>query len=845
MSETLSKVWSTVKPMIKDGLSIIPVRDKQEGNFAPKTAYNKWKEFQNRIITEGELWALMEEKKTEAVAVVCGEISGNLEIIDIDSKYYDGISIRLFKEIRSLRPDLYDKLRVHKTPSGGYHILYRISDRAPEGNQKLAERFKTVKEIEDDLARGLKRPQKKVAFLETRGTGGYALIPPAMGYSLHIEKDIPVLTWADRCELIAIAKSFNEVAEPVKTPKKTKLENTIYEESPWDDYNSRGDVIALLESHGWTTMTHETPERYYFTRPGKKDGVSGTLTKTDKKFYSFTVSTELEPEKTYKPVDLLLTLDFNGNTKECYKWLIDHGYGRVKPKVEKSIIKRQAIKNGALPKNFSEEAVKTFDDLRAQLVENMPYGIFWETDPEKPTKYVISREDLYNVSDQLGFKIYGGSQLVKISGNIISMQDENDYFNTIKEYVWEEEADIYKDICNALESFLQRSGKFTISRLKKLDKNLILKDERDTAYKYFNNGYIEITAKGVKFHTYNNVDKLIWEHKVQNRDWNPVRPESSLYEQFLSNSVGITPYTKRVIGYLSHDHKLESSGYIVVLTEKVPDPKDGGGSGKNIFGNMLGQNTTIKTVPGSSVKFDDRFFAAWNFERIYFLADIPRKIDWPFLKEMATGTGYVNKKYVAEFSVDTEDMPKILLNTNFSFDDSDGGLKRRIRALEFSPYYTVNGGVDTVHKKLFPVDFDSTDWAGYDHFIAESLQELFKADGKIELIELSTEGWLKKFSGQYGEFTFNFIDDNIKDWSRQGFVSNSQFNEQYDSFARDMDIPEKYRISPKSMAGALKEYSKKHNIEIEVSTIKKINSINYRGKTFGDIIQEEEETDPF
>lgn len=828
---SLTKVWEEVKRLLEDGLSIIPVRDKQIGDFAAKTPYYKWKEFQTRRITQGELWQMMEDKKTEAVALVCGKISGDLELIDIDSKFYEGISIRLFNEIKSLRPDLYNKLRIHKTPSGGYHILYRIADGSPEGNQKLASRLKTEEEIQRDIQSGQKKPQKSVNFLETRGEGGFALMPPSMNYIVHVDKPIPLISWLDRCELIAICKSFNQVIIPAKTRPDSKTKSSIYTENPFDDYNKNGDIFSLLSEYGWQLHQHQNSERYYFVRPGKNKGVSASMTKIDKLFYPFSTSTDLESEKSYMPVDLLITLKFNGDNKYAYKWLCDNGFGKVSPRVEKNIIKKQAYNNGSIPANFSNDAKKTFEDLKIKITETMPYGIFWEYDDNGKLK--ISREDLYNVANSLGFKLFNQTKLVRINGSVITEQSETDFFDTIKCYIWEEEADVYKDICNAFESFLQSSGRFTVSRLRDVDKSLIMNDDRDYSYKFYKNGFIKISASGVDFYTYKDITGLVWEHKVQSREWKASTVHNTVFEQFLHNAVGLDDYTRRLIGYLSHDYKQESSGYIIVMTEKVPDPKDGGGSGKNVFGNMFKYTNTIKTVPGSQVKFDENFLQPWNYQRIYFLADIPKKIDWLFLKEMATGTGIHKRLYKDQVDVPSEDMPKILLNTNYSYEETDGGLARRIRHLEFNPFYTLRGGVDEVHGKMFPQDFTEDDWTGYDHIISDCLTLLFKANGKLEKTELSEGGWDKKFQMQYGEPTHQFIIDNIPDWVHLGFVSNKKFNDQYISFANDLDIPAKYRISAKQMANALKDYGTKNNIEIDVSVINRKNSIVQRGKHFG------------
>src|ERR1700688_3937322 len=128
MGKTLSEVWGQVEKMLADGLSVIPVRDKQEGDKPPKTAYYKWKEYQSRQYSKDKLWQDMERLNTLAVSIVCGAISGNLEVIDIDVKFKQDAGIVLFAILQDFDPELFARLRIHRTPSGGFHILYRVSD---------------------------------------------------------------------------------------------------------------------------------------------------------------------------------------------------------------------------------------------------------------------------------------------------------------------------------------------------------------------------------------------------------------------------------------------------------------------------------------------------------------------------------------------------------------------------------------------------------------------------------------------------------------------------------------------------------------------------------------------
>ncbi len=163
------------------GLNCIAVNENKRAIF-------QWKDFQTRMITQLEFEAQMSDPKAKGVAVICGTVSGGLEVIDIDTKYqtYD-----LWEKIKArLQADVFAKLHIVKTRNGGYHLYYRCE--VVEGNCKLANRPATPEEIKAN-------PHlKSLTIIETRGEAGYVVAPPTEGYQVLQSKGIPLLSVEER-----------------------------------------------------------------------------------------------------------------------------------------------------------------------------------------------------------------------------------------------------------------------------------------------------------------------------------------------------------------------------------------------------------------------------------------------------------------------------------------------------------------------------------------------------------------------------------------------------------------------------------------------------------------------
>ncbi len=296
-----------------------------------RPAVGRWKQYQKRLPTPAELSAWM-ANNPDAVCILCGAASNNAEIIDFDG------GGELFSAWWGRIPaDLRERLVVERTPSGGWHVIYRCIV-AVCGNLKLAQR---------------RVGEKTVTLIETRGEGGLFLCAPTAGYEITQGDlcDLPVLTEAERDVLLQAAWDLNECPPPVVNgpthsaivgqrgalsvgqarisadssdnggcppdsahmcdcpsdnrdgrPMSVDMSHICgisaddadngplsadrsqnrpmsadNADRPGDDFNVRGDVRAVLQQHGWVRLTDRQGAggNEYWRRPGKDSHEKG------------------------------------------------------------------------------------------------------------------------------------------------------------------------------------------------------------------------------------------------------------------------------------------------------------------------------------------------------------------------------------------------------------------------------------------------------------------------------------------------------------------------------------------------------------------------------------------
>jgi hypothetical protein len=344
------------------GFSVIPV------NYDKKPNVKAWKPFQENIPTPFEITDMF-TKNTFGIAIIAGKVSGNIETLDEDLKY--DLTGTMHEEfvalIKEQAPELYEKLLIQKTTSGGHHYIYRCS--AVEGNLKLASRPATEEE------KKINPKDKERTLFETRGEKGYFLFFPSPKYEViqgNIE-NIPEITPEEREILLSTARSFNKCLKEF-IPPKYKPDTHYTGLSPFEDYNKRTDVVALLNKYGWT-IAYTKGSKTFLKRPGDTKATQSANFDSDKNWFTvFSTSTDFEIQTPYLPYAVYAVLECNKDFTIASKKLYDEGFGDRRDNAKNNYDKffKTNFPNANIDPDFnvSLHVINSIDLLKIDIEEN-------------------------------------------------------------------------------------------------------------------------------------------------------------------------------------------------------------------------------------------------------------------------------------------------------------------------------------------------------------------------------------------------------------------------------------------------------------------------------------------
>ena len=748
------------------GINTIAVNENKQAIFP-------WKVYQEQMVTEEELSRQMSDNRAKGVAIICGSVSGNVEVIDIDTKYetYD-----LWQAIKDAIPhDLFLKLHIVKTRSNGKHLIYKCE--AIQGNQKLAQRLPTLEEKKDNPS------IKSYCIIETRGEGGYVVAPPTPGYTIE-QEGIHVITHDEREALFEIMRSFNEIFEEQVIEAHQRPSTKDYGVSPFDDYNRRGDIVDLMDRNGWKVVKQNS-ERIYFLRPGSQAEHSGSWNVSMGLFSVFSVNTPFIVQKGYKLSAVFSILETSGDFKLAARKLLDMGFGEKKTsfgnEIERQIFKKR--NDGASKDDLVTILVKkhnkSLDEAKAMIDElDARWGeeicTFWDVDDKGVASINRYKLQVF-LTTHGGFRLYfydSGStiyRLVRVRDGFVEEASTEQIKRFIKDYI-DKLPDSFdggvtpQDLLELVykgATVLFSDAFFEFFERANLE---FLKDTKDEAYFPFKNGVVTVAKNAIVLRSYGELGKVVWKTQVIDH-FIVIESDIELgkieyfrfIERISDNDQERYIYALGLIGYLLHNYKDPSRPFSVILAEETDNESKGGGTGKGIFVKALGYLLNIVRVDGKNFKFDKSFaFQRVDLDtRILAIEDTRRNVDFEGFYSIITEGITVEKKNKDELFIPYKDSPKVMFTTNYTIPNSGNHAKRRQKVLEFSGYFgPTRTPEDEFGHKLFD-DWDKDEWNRFYNLMFEAVQG-YLGFGVLEVAS-SDKIKRKQIKVQFGEEFLDFF----------------------------------------------------------------------------------------
>ncbi len=319
----IARQWQT------SGVSVIPILANQT-----KRPAIEWREYQGHVPSLEEITEWWGNGHAFGIALICGSVSGNLEMCEIEGRAMESFS-KIHEACDRLGAgDILATLMQEysqESPTGGLHLLYRIENHPVPGNTKLA------------------RDEAGLVLAETRGEGGYVIGAPSPGACHPSGKPwvlnsgrygvLPTISWAERCLLHeAIRQALDSEApdRPTRGQPPTSAALVPRDVSPevgvrpGDDFEARTSWEEILEPHGWRVESR-TRNEVNWTRPGKspREGSSATTGYANDRdrLFVFSTSTVFPSETPITKFRAYSILNFGGDDSAAARHLSLRGYG--------------------------------------------------------------------------------------------------------------------------------------------------------------------------------------------------------------------------------------------------------------------------------------------------------------------------------------------------------------------------------------------------------------------------------------------------------------------------------------------------------------------------------------
>jgi hypothetical protein len=389
-----------------------------------------------------------------------------------------------------------------------------------------------------------------------------------------------------------------------------------------------------------------------------------------------------------------------------------------------------------------------------------------------------------------------GRKLVKITDSVLEEVTAFHVKNFVMNFVNALPENIADGITrdDLIREIMKKTTLFTNDRFDFLDKNVgsLHKDNSQTSYFYFTNGFVKVTKDSISLHPYSELDGHIWKNQIVNREFHFLDPmQDSVFNKFIHNVTGDNQdrffSLISAIGYLLCRYKDSANAKVIIFVDEQisRDNEANGGTGKTLIAKAISKIRNMVTIDGKNFTWGRFSFQQVNLDTNVLLFD-DIKSDFIFENLYSTTTTGIDveKKNENRFNIPFEDAPKITINTNYVVRGTGGHTEERRKfTIEISDHYGPHLTPDKEFGHRFFEDWDKEEWNRFDNFMVNSSQT-FLQNGLISYdhVNLEKREIIGKTKAEFIEFmeSEEFVMD--KNYRIDTLLNN--FKEDYPDYSR-------------------------------------------------------------
>jgi hypothetical protein len=366
--------------------------------------------------------------------------------------------------------------------------------------------------------------------------------------------------------------------------------------------------------------------------------------------------------------------------------------------------------------------------------------------------------------------------IIKKNGIFLEIVDEVDLKDFVLKHILEQ--GLSEDVYNLMTSNIKFFKRDYLSMIDSKEIK-VLKDTKDTAYLFYENGVLEVTKNKSELKNYSDFNLNIWENQVIKRKYVDSDHHHSEFRKFVWKISGgfdleSTPsadekikYDSAVdrynsfqsaIGYLIHSYKTSGNNKAIILNDEMISDSPNGRSGKGVFWNSLKHMKKLQSIDGKQFKFggDFPYQSVKTDCQILVFDDVKKNFQFENLFSVITEGIDITYKGKDTIKLPVEDSPKIIISTNYVLKGNGDSHDARKFELELSTFFNANNTPFEFFGHYLFTDWNDLEWARFDCYMIECLKKYLN-NGLVSYKSISLP--VKKLEADLGKELFEFCQE--------------------------------------------------------------------------------------